>query len=157
MANIGYILSTVAMGLLTLGIAVTVVRVSTRRQRPETAGERSRRANREERDVLERYGAVLGAATRNPTTWYVGFFVLVFGFVGGAIALVTSSPEVGSLVFLGLGLAFAAVLCAFLVWGIYSSGRSHGLRSAQAAMAGAWAIGSLLVVAISVKLITASP
>lgn len=157
MAGINYVLSTVVMGLLMVGVAVAIVRVANWRQRPAAASGREGPGGSGEGDVLGRYGAAIGAATRNPTTWYVAFFVLVFGFVGGTIALVTSPPAIGGVVFLVLGLAFGAVLCGFLVWGIYSSGRYRGLKSAQAAMAGAWALGSLLIVAITVKLILSSP
>jgi len=157
MANTNYVLSTVVMGLLMVGVAVAIVRIANWRQRPAVASAREGPRGSEEGDVLGRYGAAIGAATRTPATWYVAFFVLVFGFVGGALALVTSPPEIGGVVFLVLGLAFGAVLCGFLVWGIYSSGRYRGLASAQAAMAGAWALGSLLIVAITVKLLVSSP
>lgn len=155
MAGVNYMLSTVVMGLLVVGVASAMVRIANRRQRPTTGGREERRSD--EGDVLSRYGSVLSETARTPTTWYVAFFVLIFGFVGGAIALVASPPEVGGVVFLVLGLAFAAVLCGFLVWGIYSSGRYRGLKSAQAAMAGAWTLGSLLIVAIAVKLVLSSP
>jgi hypothetical protein len=159
MASISYVLSTVVMGLFTVGIAVAVVRISTQRQSPVTANQRKRNASAggESTDALSRYASVVGEAARTPGTWYVGFVVLVFGFAAGALAMVTGPPAIGAAVGLGLIVASAAVFCVFLFWGIYHSGRSQGLQSAQAAMAGAWALGSLLIVAIVVKLVTAAP
>ena len=154
MVGVNYVLSTAVMGLVLAAVAVTLARgVNWRGYTPTT----SRPAEGGASDPLARAASVLGGAARNPTTWYVAFFVLVFGFVGGAITLVTSPPEIGGVVFLALGLAFGAVLCGFLVWGIYRSGRYRGLGSAQAAMAGAWALGTLLIVAIAVTLILSSP
>jgi cbb3-type cytochrome oxidase subunit 3 len=158
MAGISYLLSTVVMGLFLIGV-VAYARSGNRRQQPSTESRRPEltESSDDETDVLARYFTAATGVARNPNTWYIAFFLLVFGFAGGAIFLVTSSPEIGGLVFLGLALAFAVVLCAFLVWGIYRSGRTRGLKSAQAAMAGAWALGSLLVIAIVVKLVVSAP
>lgn len=156
MASVSYMFSTLLMGLLVVGVAVALVRLGNRRQRPAAAGGGDGRTD-DGTDTLGRYGSAIGRMARNPGTWYVVFFLLVFGFVGGALALVTSPPEIGGAVFLALGLAFAAALCAFLAWGVYQSSRYRGLKSAQAAMVGAWVLGSLLIVAIVVKLVLSAP
>lgn len=154
MTGIDYLLSMAVMGFVLLAVAGTAVRgVDWRQYKPET-----RPGTGDERgDALSRYGSVLGAVARNPGTWYVAFVVLVFGFVAGALAMVTSPPELGGAVGVALILASAVVLCSFLFWGIYASGRYRGLASAQAAMAGAWALGALLIVAIVVKLVVSGP
>jgi hypothetical protein len=156
MAGFGNLLSTVAMGLLLIGV---VAFVRARGWRPTTGSWRPEPAESggSGTDALSHYSEAAIETARSPKVWYVTFVLLVLGFPGGAVLLVASPPEIGGAVFLGLSLAFGAVLCAFLVWGIYRSGRHRGLKSAQAAMAGAWALGSLLVVAIVVKLIVSAP
>lgn len=154
MAGIDYVLSMAVMGFVLMAVAVTLARGADWRQYTPARG---RSAGDEHGDALSRYASVLGGVARNPGTWYVAFFVLVFGFVGGALAMVTGPPELGSAVGLVLVLAAAVVLCGFLFWGIYTSGRYRGLASAQAAMAGAWVLGALLIVAIAVKLVVSGP
>lgn len=154
MAPIGYIASTVLMGVLLTIVAVAIARVGNRGF--STAGTSSA-SGAGGPDTLSRSAAAIGRAVRTPATWYVVFVVLTLGGVGGAIALVTAPPETVGVIGLGMGLVFAAALCAFLVWGIYQSGRYRGLGSAQAAAVGAWALGALMIAVITVKLVLAGP
>lgn len=154
MTNIGYIASAAVMGLLLTVVAVALARVG---DRGFSTAATNGAPGAGTTDVLSRYVAAGGRAARTPATWYVSFVVLALVSVGGAIALVTSSPEIGGLIGLGMAVGSAAILCVFLFWGIYQSGRYRGLKSAQAAAAGAWALGLLLTAVIVVKLVLAGP
>jgi len=70
----------------------------------------------------------------------------------GAIVYTVLPPigQSGLLVFGGL---FALVLGAYLIWGVYHTVRTHGRKTAEAAMVGAWVIGGLAVIGISVILV----
>jgi hypothetical protein len=80
------------------------------------------------------------------------------GDAGGAAD--GAGSEDGGLGMQGLALAafgalFGTLLVGFLVWGVYSSARYRGLASAQAAGAGAWVLGMVLVAGITVALLFA--
>jgi hypothetical protein len=62
---------------------------------------------------------------------------------------------VQGLALVAFGAFFGLLLVGFLVWGVYSSARYRGLASAQAAGAGAWVLGMVLVVGITAALLFA--
>lgn len=86
--------------------------------------------------------------------WAAGFFLLV-AVVGGGAVLAVSNPSLASAVgsWVAVAAVFAVLLFAYLIWGTYSSVRHRGLHSAQAALVSAWLVGSLVLVAITVKLL----
>jgi len=70
----------------------------------------------------------------------------------GAIVYTVLPPiaESGLLVFGGF---FALLLGGYLIWGVYHTIRTHGRKTAEAAMVGAWVLGGLAVLGISVLLV----
>lgn len=135
--------STVLMGgvLLVVILAVGVIRDWERSPAPETGQTAS---------VIELF--------RNPITWTVGFVVLALlvvigavGFVGGSNVLGIGQAE-GELILLSV---FGVAIVGFLFVGLYSAGRSRGLKDAQAAGIGSILLALLLVVVISLRLLGA--
>ena len=54
---------------------------------------------------------------------------------------------------MGLAVAFALVLAAYLFWGTYVSAKNHGLASSLAAALGSWVLGLILVIVVTAKLL----
>ena len=141
MANAAYLVSTLVMGLLALGVVVLVVRGRHWQHYTPRAAYAMDIAGGGPRSGLAR---VAGATS----TWTLAYVLLVVGFLAGAIVMLSgavSGPAViGSLL---------AVIVLYLVGGVYLAMRGNGRPSAQAAAGSAIILGLLFVLGISVKLI----
>ncbi|WP_115865037.1 hypothetical protein [Halorussus litoreus] len=90
----------------------------------------------------------------SPATWSAGFVLMVAVVGGGAVLLVSdASLAAGIGGWTTVAGAFGALLLGFALWGTYSSARSRGVHSAQAALLSAWLFGSLFVLVVAVKLL----
>ncbi|WP_435347533.1 hypothetical protein [Haloarchaeobius sp. HRN-SO-5] len=89
----------------------------------------------------------------NPVVWTLSFLLVVGGLLGGVVVFVSGTPQQqafgGALLAVLGGLLFVG----YIAFGTYHSSRSRGLTSAVSAMVSAWALGSLLVLAITASLL----
>lgn len=141
MAGLTYLVSTLVMGVVLVGVWFVVARLRhwERYSLPATDAQASRATR----------------AAKTPGTWTVGFLLAAFLAGGGAILLVSdlgASIALASPVVL-LSAVFALLLVGYLLWGVYHAVRVRGLGSAQAALAGVWTLGLLFVGAIAVTLV----
>lgn len=136
----GYFASAIVMGLILLALAGVFGRLGWRRD-AGPGWERSRSAR----------------AMESPFVWTVGFLALAFGSGAGVVLALggvdvpagTQRMAVGALIG-----TLAALLGGFLAFSTYRSARFRGLNRAQAVATGVWIVGSLLVLAVLVKLLT---
>ncbi|WP_158059223.1 hypothetical protein [Halorussus halophilus] len=144
MAALPYLVSTVVMGVVLLGVWLVVARVRNWEQYalPATVSP----DGTESRAVR---------TAKMPTTWIVGFLLVTFVAGGGAILLVSDvgSSLAASPVVL-FSAVFALLITGYLLWGVYHSVRVRGLGSAQAALAGVWTLGMLFLGAVVLTLVT---
>ena len=147
MPETAYLASALVTGTALLAVWALVVRMEDWRRYDPAAAER---AGADSADAVH-----AARATDSVAAWAAGFFLLVLVVGGGTLLLVSDAALVAGVGWMGLAVAFAAVLVGFLLWGTYSSARFRGLQSAQAALLCAWVFGSLFVAAIAVKLVVA--
>ncbi|MUV57702.1 hypothetical protein [Halogeometricum sp. CBA1124] len=98
--------------------------------------------------------SVVSRGADSPMVWTVAFLVAALAF-GGATVLFVGGAEVSGMAALGGGFLLAAtilVFASYVFYGTFVSARNRGLKNAQAALLGAWAIGSLFVLAVALKL-----
>lgn len=136
------LVSTLAMGVILLGIVVAISLVRDWRAAPVSAGGRP-----------EVEGALDSTAT-----WGVGFVAAALVLAVVAIAVVDGSfPAIGGgtalTLFLGL---LGLVLVLFLGVGVYVSAVNRGLPPAMGAAMGVITVSSLILLAIVVQLLTAA-
>ena len=94
-------------------------------------------------------------AIKSPTTWTVGFLLLVLVAVAGAMAMVGALPvpeSVQPLVGTVLLILSAVVLGGFVFAGVYASVRSRGYGSAPAFGLGSLAVGLVAMTVVVVRL-----
>lgn len=141
MAELGYLASTLVMGLLALGVVVLVVR-----------GRRWQHYTPQAAYAMDAGGGApqsgLARVAGATSTWTVAYVVLVLGFLAGAIVTL-SGVVTGPALIVGL----LAAIVVYLVGGVYLAMRGNGRPSAQAAAGSVVVLGMLFVVGISVKLI----
>ena len=97
----------------------------------------------------------IAEAIRSPTTWTVGFLLLVLVAVAGAMAMVGALPVPESfqpLVGTALLIVSAVVFGGFIFAGVYASVRSRGYGSAPAFGLGSLAVGLVAMVIVVVQL-----
>ncbi|HKJ58197.1 MAG TPA: hypothetical protein VKA37_03135 [Halobacteriales archaeon] len=137
-------------GLVLLAIVAIVLRLRTwRRGEEELRGTSTglRRPSSADQAVAE--------AIRSPTTWTVGFLLLVLVAVAGAMAMVGALPvpeSVQPLVGTVLLILSAAVFGGFVFAGVYASVRSRGYGSAPAVGLGSLAVGLIAMTVVVVRL-----
>lgn len=137
------LLSTLVTGLILLAIVVVAVRLR-----------RWRRADA--RADAETSLAVIDRLLHSPTTWVVGFLVLVLVAVAGTLALVGAVPlpeGVQPAVTTVLIVGSALVLGGFVFGGVYASVRGRGYGSAPAVGLGSLVVGLLALLVIVVQLL----
>jgi hypothetical protein len=137
MAAVTLLVSTLVMGLLLAVILVAVTRRGTKRSYSVAlSGGGGGRSNVE---------STAPGVSENWMLALVG--VIVLAALGAAVVFAD-----GGLVFGGL---VAALLLAYLSWGIYQSARYRGLPSAHSVGLTVWVVGIVLSAAIGVKLLLA--
>ena len=99
--------------------------------------------------------ATLADVVRSPTTWTVGFLLIVLVAVAGALAMVGAVPlpegAQGTVTTALLGLG-AVLLGGFVFGGVYASVRSRGHGSAPAVGLGSLAVGLLALLVVVANL-----
>lgn len=155
MATYSYLLSGLLMGAFLLLLVAGV----TRMQRPRTSNRGRAPVGTAASTPRRSFEDRVTDAARSQTTWIAAFVLLVLGFGGGTVLVVseTGVPSgVRRAAWLVMGGLFLGLMTAFVFWGVYDSGRSRGLPSSLAAAIGFWSLGLLLVVAVVIKLMLAS-
>lgn len=144
MAQLGYLASTLLMGLFLVAV-VAFLRLAERREySPSLTGPESSGSE------------ALREAFRSPVAWIVVFLAITFATGLAAVAYVGGlvPAEVGTAAGPVLAAVVAVLVGGYLLWGVYSTARARGLQNAAAVMVSAWALGLLLVTAIAVHLLT---
>lgn len=141
MANAAYLVSTLAMALLGVGVVVLVLRGRAwRNYVPQAAYGLSAGAGRPASGLAKVAGST--------NTWTVGFILLALGTLGAVV--VASSGAVSAVVVVALlGLGVVGVLVA----GSYFAVRENGRPRSQATAAAAVVLGLLFIAAIAVNLV----
>jgi hypothetical protein len=144
------IVFTLLSGLVLLVIVAVVLQIRSWRRGPEQLRGRSTGVR-----TPSSADAAIAEALRDPTTWTVGFLLLVLVAVAGSLAMVgalpipeSAQPLVGAVL-----LAISAiVLGGFVFAGVYASVRSRGYGSAPAFGLGSLAVGLIVMVIVVVQL-----
>lgn len=102
--------------------------------------------------------SALSRTADSPAVWTAAFVAVALAF-GGAAVLFTAGGDISTELAAAGGafLLVAAVLVfgLYVFYGTFVSARGHGLKDAQAALLGVWALGSLFVLAVVLKLLGA--
>lgn len=141
MANAAYLVSTLVMALLGVGVVVLVLRGRAwHNYVPQAAYGLSAGAGR------PRSGLAKVAGSTN--AWTAGFILLALGTLGAVV--VASSGAIGSTVVIAL---LGVGVVAFLVAGTYFAVRESGRSPAQATAAAVIVLGLLFAAAIATNLV----
>lgn len=101
-------------------------------------------------------GAGFGALVNRPAVWVAGFLTLALGLTGVALLAVgdfgVAMPAAPTLAMAAIG----SVVLLYLVGGTYVAARGRNVSSALATLAVALVLGTLLLVAITGKLLMGS-
>jgi hypothetical protein len=98
--------------------------------------------------------SVVSRGADSPIVWTVAFLAAALAF-GGAAVLFVGGAEVSGMAGLGGAFLLAAailVFASYVFYGTFLSARNRGLKNAQAALIAVWALGSLFVLAVTLKL-----
>ncbi|WP_257297536.1 hypothetical protein [Haloarchaeobius sp. FL176] len=91
----------------------------------------------------------------SPLVWVVSFLLVVGGVAASVVVFVSGPPGQQALVsgvLVGVG---ALLLVGYVGYGTFTSTRAHGHTNAVAAMLSAWALGTLLLFAVTASLLLA--
>lgn len=100
-------------------------------------------------------GSALRSAASSPLVWTVAFLVVVGAVAASVLAFVAGSAGQQALVGVVLGGIGVLLLVGYVGYGTYTSSRGRGHTSAVAAMVSAWALGALLLFAVTASLLLA--
>ncbi|ADQ67151.1 hypothetical protein C499_05328 [Halogeometricum borinquense DSM 11551] len=101
-------------------------------------------------------GSVLTRGADSPMMWTAAFLVAALAFGTAAVLFVAGAEVPEGMAAIGGAFLVAGttlILILYVFYGTFVSARSRGLKNAQAAFLGAWALGMLFVVAIALKLL----
>lgn len=98
-------------------------------------------------------GFVTVAGDEEDGTMRVVWVLLGISLVATLAIVITAMPPLSGNVVWLFGLLLAAVLAAYTFWGSYHVVRSNGRQTAEAAMVGAWVLGGLSLLGITVLLV----
>lgn len=156
-----YLPSTLLMGLFLIAILIALVRIRSGRASTEsdTRSTASELPSTTTSDVPARSQSTDAVSSETPTSWVLGFVLLVLAAVAGAILFINdySLPGIGAqLVVVLLVLVVGGLLCGYLFSGVYISLRSHGRKSAEATGVALWLLGLVGIGVIAAKLLFGS-
>lgn len=97
----------------------------------------------------------IAKATQSSTTWIAAFLLAIVGFGGSTLLYLTSTGATQQIALLVLGVLIGIALTFFLFMGVFQAVKGRGRSTAEAVATGVWALGVLLIVAITAKLLTA--
>jgi hypothetical protein len=99
--------------------------------------------------------SLLRSLKGSPVVWVFSFLLVVGAVAASVVVFVSGSPAQQALVsgvLVGVG---ALLLVGYVGYGTFTSTRAHGHTNAVAAMLSAWALGVLLLFAITASLLLA--
>lgn len=135
------LVATVLMGLLTLAVALYVVRGMEWKSNRFVPGNG-------DRDTWE----TLDAATHHPATWALGFFALVFGTIAFAMIAVGAIELPFNLGLGAIVAPFAVMIVLFVGLGTYGALRAHQRSTAEATVVSLLVLGTLFLLAVTANL-----
>jgi hypothetical protein len=141
-----YLASTALMGVLVIAVVAWMVRGRRWYQyspRASTSG-RSRAADGESRSE---------AFADRPMAWVAAFAVLVVGLLVGVVASISGPVETQAIAGLAVAVAGGAVLCGYLLFGVYLSATRRGHPRSLAVAESATVAGVLFLIAVSLQLL----
>ncbi|WP_440989820.1 hypothetical protein [Haloarchaeobius baliensis] len=100
-------------------------------------------------------GSLLRSLTGNQLVWVLSFLLVVVAVAASVVVFVSGTAgqqAIVSAVLVGVG---ALLLVGYVGYGTFTSSRARGHTSAVAAMLSAWALGALLLFAITASLLLA--
>jgi hypothetical protein len=100
-------------------------------------------------------GSLLRSLKRSPVVWVLSFLLVIGGVAASVVVFVSGSPAQQALVSGVLVAVGALLLVGYVGYGTFTSSRAHGHTNAVAAMLSAWALGALLLFAITASLLLA--
>lgn len=139
-----FLLSTLAMGVVLVGVAVFM--------------QRMRKWRHDKPDADESGFDAIASLVKSPRAWFAAYAVLMLVGAGSVYVIVGGAGVPDSLVDSGmliLGAVFGVALLVFVGAGTYAMVRGHDRSSSQAAGMGAAAVGFVLLAAVAVKLVLA--
>lgn len=151
MATIGFIVSSVVMGLFLVGVAAALTRGRRWRRYAPIPGAGAFVGRPAESNVVARVAG-------SPAAWMAAFFLLALAFGGGAVLFAsgaTVSASTQQLVGVALAAVSFVVVAFFYLHGLYRSAKGWGLPTSGAVAVSAWGLGVLVVAAVAVKLLIA--
>ena len=140
----GFLVSTVLMGVVLLGVALFI---------------RGLRQWRHDKPEAESSGFdAISATMGNPRTWIAAYVLMIVLAAGAAWAYIAGDgiPQpVADASLIVLGAVLGIAILVFVARGTYDAVRGHGRSASQAAAMGGAATGFVLLALVAVKLITA--
>jgi hypothetical protein len=141
MAQATYLASTLAMGLLAVGVVVLVLRGRQWYQYVPEAAYGLEYGGGQPRSALS-------SLVRSDDAWAAAFVLILVGIIGATIVTLEGTVPV-----MGIVAVLGVAILVFVLAGVYAAMRSNGRPSAQAAAGSVLTFGFLLLLAISVKLV----
>ncbi|MDS0298958.1 hypothetical protein NDI76_09385 [Halogeometricum sp. S1BR25-6] len=102
--------------------------------------------------------STLSRTADSPAAWTAAFVAVALAFGGAGVLFVAGGDVPAELAAVGGAFLLAAAVLVFglyVFYGTFVSARGRGLKNAQAALLGVCALGSLFVLAVTLKLLGA--
>lgn len=141
-----YLVSTALMGVLVVGVIGWLVRGHGWYQYSPQASSSGWSP------AVDRSGRLSGMADQ-PMVWVAAFAVLVVGLLVGVVASISGPIETQAVAGLAVAAAGGAVLCGYLLFGVYLSATRRGHPRSLAVAESATVAGVLFLIAVSLQLL----
>ncbi|GCF14023.1 hypothetical protein Harman_19580 [Haloarcula mannanilytica] len=141
-----YLASMALMSVLVIAVVAWMVRGRAWYQYSPRASGSNRSAAVERESKSE-------ALADQPMVWVGAFAVLVVGLLVGVVASISGPVETQAIAGLAVAVAGGAVLCGYLLFGVYLSATRRGHPRSLAVAESATVAGMLFLIAVSLQLL----
>ncbi|MDS0219922.1 hypothetical protein NDI54_00980 [Haloarcula sp. S1AR25-5A] len=141
-----YLASTALMGVLVMAMVAWMVRGRAWYQYSPRASGSSRSAAVEGESKSDRL-------VDQPMAWVGAFAVLVVGLLVGVVASISGPVETQAIAGVAVAVAGGAILCGYLLFGVYLSATRRGHPRSLAVAESATVAGVLFLIAVSLQLL----